>query len=456
MGVVPRLSQQNSNSSMPAQKTGSQDGEKDQTRHQEEEQYRCTFCGDTYPHEALTRAHVTRSEGRHLNYKGDMPEVDIEVLDRDGDVIETRSTTPEQFDPYDVDVDDLSDDLKDSHKRIILIAAVNPNIDSYEELKEKVNDVFEQRGEDTVSYATVRRVVKDYFEPEESAPEGVDDMDREVLSDLTAKQQATIITELVTDGLKHEEIAGIVGTSQSYPSQVFNRAEEVLEGLEEKIESGMTTREAILDELTPEDLITLEGQGFVEDLDFDLPTPGSDDESSTPEDGSASETTAEADSSEAESEAPSDGPVSQQAKPMTASPSTPWDEQPTQPPTEELQPADGTPSDQKAVSADSETDSDGADASEGADASSNDESSGAATEDESAPETTESTTESVTGTEHGESAVPREDVEEVLEKVRFHKRAVEKGVEIDDSEASTSRDLAFAEVVEEELEQLLT
>jgi hypothetical protein len=242
------------------------DHEEEVVEHAEQEvQYGCPFCDETYDNELVTRVHVTRSEDNaHINRDGLMPETEIEVVNEAGKIVETISRRPNDINLETLQAEDLQDNLSGEHKQILLTAAYNPFLTTYTELEEKVSNALKQRGyseDDIPSYSTVRRVIREFYRPQEVEAEKQNrnkENDEEILGDLTPRQQAIVIAHLANPDESTSQIARRAGnTSNSYPGQVYNRAEAIIDRLQRSIDDGETVGAAILAEMTAEDVSNL-------------------------------------------------------------------------------------------------------------------------------------------------------------------------------------------------------
>lgn len=224
----------------------------------ETQRYQCPYCAATYDNEILARVHITRSEDPdHINRDGFMPETEILVIDEDDNVVDKLSKRPEDIDKNSVNENDLPDDYSERHKRALLIAAYNPYEQTYTELTERVNGALKSRNLDELSYSTVRRVIRQFYRPQEVDAEEqakTEDTDGTSLSSLTAKQQAIIMATVANPDERNADIADRIGVAGSYPSQVFDKHGDVHDRLEQKVNSGMSVEDAVLDELTPSNI----------------------------------------------------------------------------------------------------------------------------------------------------------------------------------------------------------
>jgi hypothetical protein len=236
--------------------------------------FRCAFCSETYPNEILTRVHVTRSQDKeHLNYDGFMPETDIELIDSAGNTVEHLSRRPNDLDVEALAMDDIPDEFSEQHKHIILIGAYNQYVSTFQKLKGLADDRLEEAGIDTLSYSTVRRIIREFYRPQEVEAEKQNkskDNDEERLCDLTERQQAIVIAHLANPRESTTQIARRAGnTAKSYPGQVYKRAKGIIDRLQDNIDDGVNVVDAILSEMTAEDVSNLyaESERLLKDED---------------------------------------------------------------------------------------------------------------------------------------------------------------------------------------------
>lgn len=203
--------------------------------------YRCPFCRSTYSDERLARAHITWADDDiHRNHSGFMPETKIEVLDSDGNVIEDRTRRPEELKTNDIPLEAFPPELSESKQRVCRIVAYNPNIDSYAEIHERSEAVLTENGLDTVGYNTVRRWIQEFYMPHTDPTESEDDQqierNDELLDELTEKQRAVITEHLENPELSTGELAARADVSRSYPSQILDKFEELINTLQDSDE----------------------------------------------------------------------------------------------------------------------------------------------------------------------------------------------------------------------------
>lgn len=460
------------------------DGEKASEQSNDQQlAYQCPFCDTQYSHEILTRVHVERSEDTaHINQKGSMPETKIKVVNEDGEVVDTLSKRPQDIDFRELTLDDIPDEYNDQHKCIILAGAYNPRESNYkalekgEEKEDGVigsNSIMEEHGLEKLSYSTVRRVIREFYRPEEVKAEkqSKNKSGDKSLSDLTLKQQAIVIAHLANPAEGKSKIADRAGdASNAYPSSVYDTAEEIINQISKEIQAGTPVRKAILAELDVDDIKALYERSLEAYENGDITLDQN-------EDGDDQQVKdlfnlgiklkpalkAAAEDKETEEEGVFDMGVGEQRQALSASPydtdtteeagsqetwsaaeagaeaTTDSTEQldEMESPVEEIQPvgqgADTTTEDQPTEDTEDHTEVE----------------SGASTQSTEVSETTdEPVPEDVAD---AVDAVPREEVQELYEKVSFFVEVTDKEIE---SEAQ-SRQHAFAQKVEEKLEGIL-
>lgn len=251
------------------------------TDQRKDSRYRCPICEAIYDNEITARVHITRSDDEeHEHHNGLMPEAEVEVLSRDGEVIDTVSRQPEEIAVESLSVDQLPDDYPEHHRRIIKIATHHP-YKSYSELEELVGSEFSELDLEVPSYSTIHRVVRDFFHPQaERSTEKTESLD-----ELTAKQQAIIIARALLPDQTKSHIADRVGCASSYPAQVFDRAPNIVQRFGQNGDDE--TSEMLKSELTPESIDELTSRGLVEDLpiEFDSTATTTEEVEATDDDG---------------------------------------------------------------------------------------------------------------------------------------------------------------------------
>lgn len=221
--------------------------------------YQCPYCEEEYTNEILARVHVTRSQDSgHLNKNGMMPETEIQVVNQDGNVVDTLSKRPDQLDTGSLTLNDIADEYSDQHKCIIIAGAENQYEEEYRELEKAAQDKFEEHGLEELSYSTIRRVLRNFYRPQEVEAEKQEKEENtdeeELLGDLRTKQQAIVIAHLANPDEGKSKIADRGAAANSYPRQVYERAEDIISRLNGEIESGTSVREAVLAELDADDI----------------------------------------------------------------------------------------------------------------------------------------------------------------------------------------------------------
>lgn len=241
----------------------------------DEYKYRCPYCDISYQNELLSRVHITRSDDpNHLNRNGFMPESEIQVVNPEGEVVDTVSRRPQEIDASSLSIDAFPDDLSDQHKHILVVAATNAEENTYTSLAEKVDQRLEDHDIRSPSYSTIRRVIRRFYrsQTEGGTIEREDETNSKKLTELTSKQQAIIIARLCSPEASPTTIAEQISCAKSYPPQVYELATSIINGLETKVEEGEHLREVLTDELTGDDIRELVNRGLLDDVPINLAT----------------------------------------------------------------------------------------------------------------------------------------------------------------------------------------
>jgi len=235
-------------------------------------EYRCPICGTEYSNELIARIHITRAEDNdHDHHNGLMPETDITVVDETGSVVEPVARHPDDLDPTALTIDDFPETISEPNRHVLTVAAHHPQ----ETTRTTITDYVCSRLEDSESvdspaYRTVCSLLNRFYRPHVGGPGADED---ETLDDLEPKQQAIIIAHIVDSDASLSALAKIVGTANSYPSQVVERASHVLERIRNKQDDHDDVTTTIRTELSDAAIVTLREQGLIDDVDvsFDLP-----------------------------------------------------------------------------------------------------------------------------------------------------------------------------------------
>jgi len=290
--------------------------------------FKCGHCSATYDYELLARVHITRSDDElHSTKNGLMPEEIVEVVDDEGNVIEKRSVKPGDIDLEDLTLDHFPAEFSDKQKEILLAAAQEPYIQQYTELhKDVVTTRLEERGYEPFSYETVRKLVKEFFQPQaltEIDPEnGEYDSVAQIhtqISSLTPTKQALIISMIAHPEESNTKIADWIGCSKSYPGQVESDNKPVFKFIKEELtlQKNKSLEEVIGEHFPTEDVAELVHSDLLDHVDIDVEKI---------EQAASGKSITDDDD---ESEASVDQPVSRRHHVMTASPHETVDPSPT-------------------------------------------------------------------------------------------------------------------------------
>lgn len=230
-----------------------------------EKLYRCPYCSTTYSDERFARVHVTRADdGDHANRNGVMPEEQIELVDENSNVVETRSRHPEDIDLTTVTVDDFPDELTKKRRHALVVATHHPTEDTRQRLTEMTEQRLSNSEYDVEppSARTVGQALDDFYHPH--LGKGAD---IESLAELAETQQAIVIANLAHPNASIGRITDLVGCSETYSRQVTTNFRELLDRLESEIADGKPLRAIIEEQLPNADITTLVDNNLITELD---------------------------------------------------------------------------------------------------------------------------------------------------------------------------------------------
>lgn len=384
-------------------------------------QYECPFCEASYATELLARVHVTRSDDdAHKNYDGFMPETQIEAVDEAGSTVESIERRPDEHNTSELERADLPDDFDERKQRVLLIGAYRSNAD-YAEVHDRATAAFEENDLEPVSYGTVRRWLRDFYEPQLETVEADDAEAEASLAELTPKQQAVVLARLDEPEASYSQLAERAGCSVAYPSSVLEQYEGLVETISSRLESGETIREIAEAELPADDLQRLREDDLLgrEFFDEEHDLSGTDGETGI-----------------------TDGPVTGQAAHiMSASPADGATAEIETANTESADSGEDQPDAIESESVDSTADATSAESTAtGSDV----------TEEESASAQSPDTQ----PRKDHEETVPAAEVEQIQDRISFISRVAEQELESNENERARTQ-LALAREVETQLEQVL-
>lgn len=120
--------------------------------------YSCPYCEYVKKSERVVRTHISRAEdAQHGNRNGFMPEVSIEALDKDGNVIEeverdSAELATDSHDSGEISTSLFPDGLSDMQNQILQKAITNPSA-GYQEITDDIG----------CSYQWTRRTIQNYL-----------------------------------------------------------------------------------------------------------------------------------------------------------------------------------------------------------------------------------------------------------------------------------------------------
>lgn len=257
------------------------------TSDSDEYTYSCPHCEETYSDEDLTRVHITRADDKaHENRSGLMPEAQIEVLNADGTIVETRSRHPKEIDLSTIDLDTFPEELSAERRHVLVVASQNPEITNCRELHRMVTERL-SGGESDVepSYWTVRHAINDFYHPSET--EDTTTRESKTLSDLPLKKRAIVTAQIVSPDASNSELSDIADCAPSYPGTVLEEESHVLDRLNARLEDGETPTAIIKDELSVDALEEMLAECRMAELPLELTTLAAE---MAPDDASSTET----------------------------------------------------------------------------------------------------------------------------------------------------------------------
>lgn len=181
--------------------------------------YRCPYCKYTDDSERWVRTHITNStDSRHKGRHGFTPEVEVEALDPQGNVVETPAGQPGKAeDVGEVTTSLLPEDIDDDAEIIIRTAVENPTAsiaDLHRRLEEKLDE--------DITYNRVHYVINNFMSkpPTSSHPKTAENSEQKTFHNLTGKQKSAIV-ELVRQDRNdldrnQSQIADDAGVDSSY------------------------------------------------------------------------------------------------------------------------------------------------------------------------------------------------------------------------------------------------
>jgi len=247
--------------------------------------YRCPKCDEEWSSELFTRVHMTRSDdAEHDTVNGLMPDTAIEAL-KDGELVDRILRHPDDIELADLTVEDMPSELSNRDKHILLVATQNPYVQSYTELEEKVEKQLAENGIKMPSYETIRRVINNFYHPQ---------TDREVtkISNLTPLQQDIVIARVAKPDESQSGIARIVGCAASYPAQVLDKTQPIVDELSEAADEGEQVDNILLEMLPEGDINRLQHSKLASEISLNFDVDDTVADTST-EEQQSSETTEE-------------------------------------------------------------------------------------------------------------------------------------------------------------------
>ena len=196
-------------------------------------QFKCPICGFTDEKEWIVRSHINLStDNPHHHREGFMPEDELDVLDADGNVLDSRQGNPRRrFETLqNLSTDDFPERLTDTEQQIIRIAVQNLT-ENYTEITERVNDARAEENLDSLDYSKVYRTVVDELGVKRKPKEKGKSTEEKGYQDLTQRQRAVINEYVKNPSQSAYQIAQEVGVHESYPPQILDKYAHIAESL---------------------------------------------------------------------------------------------------------------------------------------------------------------------------------------------------------------------------------
>jgi len=226
--------------------------------------YCCPICDAEYGNELIARIHVTRADDSdHGVHNGLMPETEITVVDETGEAVGTVARHPDEMNPTALSPGDFPSDVSVPNGHVLTVAAHNPEETTRKKIEEYTRDRLADTDVEAPAYRTICDLLNRFYLPHVAGPNVDED---ELLDDLKPKQQAIIIARLARPDASFAAIAEMVGSAESYPRQVFERAPHVLERLKTKREDYDDLAGVIKTELSDAAVETLREKGLIENV----------------------------------------------------------------------------------------------------------------------------------------------------------------------------------------------
>lgn len=203
------------------------------------------MCGAEFSSEPLVRTHIALADdSEHDTRSGYMPEDEVLVLDETGSVVETRSGGGFTSETGDISSEELPEGLDQYRTQLIRTAAENTNVDTFQELVDRVNGAYQMKGLKKRSYTFVKNNLDDFFEL--SSQEDSET----TIEDLTSKQRRVIEARRENPSMGPTELAEEADVDPSYPGRVLDEFSDLV--TEEESEEEETTEDETVDETVDE------------------------------------------------------------------------------------------------------------------------------------------------------------------------------------------------------------
>ncbi len=246
-----------------------------------ERSYRCPYCDAEYPTEMLARVHVSYvDDSTHEGRDGMTPEVEPVELDGDGERVGTAFTLAGRLNLHGLSLADVpavydGREFDERERRALLVAAFNADRTVPDtELQDRVAAHLDEHGFDPLPARELGELCRHVYHPQADSgdePERAGITTAETtLRDLTPLQQAILLAHLARPDSDPAAVARQVGTARSYPAQVVETRETLVERLRSRIDAGATVERIVAERVPAAALEEIREEGYLDGVDIDL------------------------------------------------------------------------------------------------------------------------------------------------------------------------------------------
>lgn len=223
--------------------------------------YRCPFCPFEEAREEIVRAHICyETEGKHKNRNGFLDQINVQILDDDGDVIgdvdsplTTRDIGGPRIADEPIDRSLIPDGVREGSKaeRILFEAITNPGASPSALAKRVAEDPGDVTKSDA-SYAST--VIRTHLKtPDEDDDDDTDArrMDHKGFYDLTEKQRRIIIAKVADPSPSRSisDVQSAAGGDMAYSTtrSALKNYDNIVRHLNAKLEAGSISMDRLIE-----------------------------------------------------------------------------------------------------------------------------------------------------------------------------------------------------------------